>query len=121
MLQGYDRFIFAFVALVVSEVVKPQLDEFTRGEELIYLPVDYLESNSYPLVILLHAYGMDTSQAESIWRFTESISEYNFIYAVPSGTLDQDGSYFWNSNSACCIFYNSSGDDVSYLHQYIKR
>ena len=121
MLQGYGRFIFAFVALVVSEVAKPQLDEFTRGEELIYLPADYSESNSYPLVILLHAYGMDTSQAESIWGFTESVSEYNFIYAVPSGTLDQDGSYFWNSNSACCNFYNSSVDDVSYLYQYIRR
>ena len=56
MLQGYGRFIFAFVALVFSEVAKPQLDEFTRGEELIYLPADYSESNSYPLVILLHAY-----------------------------------------------------------------
>ena len=121
MLQGYGRFIFGFVELVVSEVAKPQLDEFTRGEELIYLPADYSESNSYPLVILLHAYGMDTSQAESIWGFTESVSEYNFIYAVPSGTLDQDGSYFWNSNSACCNFYNSSVDDVSYLYQYIRR
>ena len=121
MLQGYGKFIFAFVALVVSEVAKPQLDEFTRGEELIYLPADYSESNSYPLVILLHAYGMDTSQAESIWGFAESISEYNFIYAVPSGTVDRDGSYFWNSNSACCNFFNSSVDDVSYLYQYIGR
>ena len=72
MLKGYGRFIFAFVALVVPEVAKPQLDEFTWGEKLIYLPADYSESYSYPLVIFLHTYGMDTSQAELV-------GEYNFI------------------------------------------
>ena len=30
------------------------------------MPTDYSGSNSYPLVILLHAYGMDAAQAESI-------------------------------------------------------
>ena len=72
MLKGYGRFIFAFVALVVPEVAKPQLDEFTWGEELIYLPADYSGSYSYPLVIFPHAYGMDTNQAELV-------REYNFI------------------------------------------
>ena len=98
-----------------------QVDELVRGKERVYLPADYSDSNSYPLVILLHAYGMNTDQAESIWGLADSVDKYQFVYAIPSGTLDQGGSYFWNSNSACCNFYNSSADDGSYLYLYIER
>ena len=97
-----------------------QFEEFSRGNERIYLPSDYTDSTSYPLVILLHAYGMNSDTAELIWGLSQSVDEYQFIYAVPSGTVDQSDSYFWNSNTACCNFYNSTVDDVSYLNQYIE-
>ncbi len=119
-LQTFNRIIFLVITLFFSVSVWSQVDEFVRGEERVYLPADYSDSNSYPLVILLHAYGMNTDQAESIWRLAGSVDEYQFVYAIPSGTLDQSGSYFWNSNSACCNFYNSSVDDGSYLYQYIE-
>ena len=63
---------------------------------------------------------MNSDTAELIWGLSQSVDEYQFIYAVPSGTADQSDSYFWNSNTACCNFYNSTVDDVSYLYQYIE-
>ena len=121
MLQSFSRIIFSIITMIVSMNSWAQIDEFVRGPERVYLPIDYSDSNSYPLVILLHAYGMSTEQAESIWGLAESVDKYQFVYALPSGTLDPAGSYFWNSNSACCNFYNSSVDDGSYLYQYIER
>jgi polyhydroxybutyrate depolymerase len=120
MLQVSSRIIFSIVTMIVSMNSWTQINEFVRGPERVYLPTDYSDSNSYPLVILLHAYGMDTAQAESIWGLAESVDNYQFVYAIPSGTLDQSGSYFWNSKAACCNFYNSAVDDVSYLYQYIQ-
>ena len=116
MLQAFSRIIFSIITMIVSMNSWAQIDEFVRGAERVYLPIDYSDSNSYPLVVLLHAYGMNTEQAESIWGLAESVDKYQFVYAMPSGTLDPVGSYFWNSNSACCNFYNSSVDDVSYLN-----
>ena len=68
--------------MIVSMKSWAQIDEFVRGPERVYRPTDYSGSNSYPLVILLHAYGMDTAQAESIWGLAESVDRYQSVYAI---------------------------------------
>ena len=120
MLKTDTKIFLLFIILMIPNHSWSQFEEFSRGNERIYLPSDYTDSTSYPLVILLHAYGMNSDTAELIWGLSQSVDEYQFIYAVPSGTVDQSDSYFWNSNTACCNFYNSTVDDVSYLYQYIE-
>ena len=120
MLKTDTKIFLLFIILMIPNHSWSQFEEFSRGNERIYLPSDYTDSTSYPLVILLHAYGMNSDTAELIWGLSQSVDEYQFIYAVPSGTVDQSDSYFWNSNTACCNFYNSTVDDVSYLNQYIE-
>ena len=120
MLKTDTKTFLLFIILMIPNHSWSQFEEFSRGNERIYLPSDYTDSTSYPLVILLHAYGMNSDTAELIWGFSQSVDEYQFIYAIPSGTADRSNSYFWNSNTACCNFYNSTVDDVSYLYQYIE-
>lgn len=93
----------------------------SRGEVRLLIPSDYIETKSYPLLLLLHGYGFDGEIAEEIWGFTELINEYDFIYISPSGTIDQTQSPFWNATPACCNFYNSFADDVSFLYELIEK
>ena len=121
MLKTATKIFLTFSILTIPTHSWSQIEEFNRGNERIYLPSEYDDSTPYPLVILLHAYGMNADTAEVIWGFSQSVDEYQFIYAIPSGTTDQSDNYFWNSNTACCNFYNSAVDDVSYLYQYIEN
>ncbi len=121
MLHAVFRTTLLSILFLIPVHSWSQFDADVRGQGVVYLPSSYTDSNFYPLVILLHGYGTDTNKAELIWRFSESVDKYGFVYAIPSGTVDQSGSYFWNSNSACCNFYNSTVDDGSYLYEYIEN
>jgi len=92
----------------------------TRDKAPVYFPTDYVESKSYPLLVLLHGYGFDGEVADSTWGFKEILDQYDFIYTTPNGTVDPTNSPFWNATAACCNFYGSTIDDLSFLIELIE-
>jgi len=64
------------------------------GQYLVVLPDSYEPSREYPLVILLHGYGMSPEQFADM---ASLINTHDFIYTVPEGpyaVLDAVGRHF---------------------------
>ncbi|MDD5089276.1 MAG: alpha/beta fold hydrolase, partial [bacterium] len=64
------------------------------GQYLVVLPEDYEPGKKYPLVVLLHGYGMSPEQFAEV---ASLINTRDFIYAVPEGpypVLDAVGRHF---------------------------
>jgi polyhydroxybutyrate depolymerase len=68
-----------------------------------------------PLVMLLHGYGVGGLVEELYMALRPLALKHGFVYAVPTGTVDSMGKYFWNATDACCNFDGSSVDDSAYL------
>jgi polyhydroxybutyrate depolymerase len=81
----------------------------------VIVPSSYDEAVATPLLILLHGYSADGPVQDLYFGFTEMAEERGFLYAYPSGTLDQTGENFWNATPACCNFGDEPVDDSAYL------
>ncbi|MDG2140095.1 MAG: alpha/beta hydrolase-fold protein [Gammaproteobacteria bacterium] len=110
-----------FISLLLAGGVCSQSVSTSRGDIPVYIPDGYSESRAHPLLLLLHGYGFDGEVAESIWGFTDIIDKYEFIYSAPTGTKDSTGSPFWNATAACCNFYNSTANDLSFLYELVNQ
>lgn len=81
----------------------------------VVLPADYHTDAAYPLVILLHGYGVDADIQDVIFGLGVRVDALGFILVKPEGTVDASGSQFWNATDECCDFDHSGVDDVGYL------
>ncbi len=91
-----------------------------RGTQLI-LPSGISQDESLPLLINLHGYT-GTGASQSAYTFLqEAAGEAGVAYIAPTGTEDNQGSNFWNTNAACCNFNNSDVDDVAFLDSLIEK
>ena len=103
-----------------------------RKSAKAYLPLQYSETKSWPLVVLLHGFS-GTAEAEDIYlglRYRASLR--GFILLTPEGTVtpkgtlgadgkDLGGNQFWNATDACCDFGKTGVDDTGYLLALIEK
>ncbi|MSP56520.1 MAG: hypothetical protein EXR69_13105 [Myxococcales bacterium] len=87
----------------------------------VVLPSDYTVDRQYPLVILLHGYGVTADFQEVVFGLGQRVDALQFILVKPEGTVDGDGKQFWNATSECCDFDDSGVDDVAYLKALIDE
>lgn len=91
-----------------------------RGSQLV-LPIAISEDASLPLLINLHGYT-GTGASQSLYtHLAEAAVEAGIAYIAPTGSKDNQGSTFWNANSACCNFNNSDVNDVAFIDSLIEK
>lgn len=86
----------------------------------VYRPSDYDSAQSYPLVLLLHGFGSIGWVQDAYFGTSAIVDEKQFVLVVPDGTLNANGSRFWNGTPACCGA-GSGVDDVGYLRDLIEE
>ncbi len=79
------------------------------------VPSSYDGSRAVPLVVLLHGYGANGSVQSAYLGLSQLYEQRGFLLALPDGTVDRNGSRFWNATNACCDFANTGVDDVAYV------
>lgn len=86
----------------------------------VYVPASSDGTTPLPLVLVLHALGMDAAAMRS-WFPLEPLAESKgFLVCYPSGTVDANGLRFWNGPDFLS-FSNSDMDDAGYLRGVIEE
>ncbi len=81
----------------------------------VVLPADYDVTQKYPLVILLHGYGVNAQTQDFIFGLSQRTTDFQFILVLPDGTPGIGGQRFWDATPQCCNFTGTPVDDVGYL------
>lgn len=104
--------------------------DLNRAAAKLYLPLQYDQKASWPLVVLLHGFS-GTAETEDAYLTTRfRVSTRGFILLTPEGTPtpngirgakgeDLGGKQFWNAPDVCCDFGGTGVDDVGYLTKLI--
>jgi polyhydroxybutyrate depolymerase len=87
----------------------------------VIVPTSYSASTPTPLVVMLHGYGVDGAVEELYLDLTGVALARGYLYAIPNGTIDTQGNYFWNATDACCDYDGSTVDDSAYLSSVITQ
>ena len=104
-------------------------NDANRAAAKLYLPLQYDQKVSWPLVILLHGFTGTAESEDSYLTMRFRVSTRGFILLTPEGTPipksvrgpngeDLSGN-FWNATDACCDFGATGVDDVAYLAKLI--
>jgi polyhydroxybutyrate depolymerase len=75
----------------------------------------------YPLVLLLHGYGVDGNIQDAYLGVSELVDDLGFVLIVPDGTVGPGNKRFWNGTPACCDFGGQAPDDVTYLRGLVEE
>lgn len=76
---------------------------------------------SAPLIVLLHGYT-SSAAAQDVYLGVSRVARTMGVFVLlPNGTVDGDGSPFWNATPACCDFGNTGVDDVGYLRDLVHE
>ena len=81
----------------------------------LQVPPGYDPSKPTPLVLLIHAYGVDGPIQEAYFHAGAIVTTGGALLLAPDGTKDPSGNRFWNATPGCCNLYGSSVDDDGYL------
>lgn len=82
----------------------------------VFYPADYDPTQAWPLVILLHGYGVSGAIQDLYLGFHEAATAAGYIALVPEGTKGPEGSQCWNADiDWCCDLDQVTVDDQAYL------
>jgi polyhydroxybutyrate depolymerase len=87
----------------------------------VYLPRDFDESGSYPLVIVLHGSGTSGFIEATYFGIPALAREGAFVALAAEGFTDSELRQNWNATDACCDHDDSGIDDVAYLKGLIDE
>ena len=59
---------------------------FGRGDVLVKIPSTYVDSDSYPLVILPHGYTSSGQRIDNYFKVSNLVDDYGFLFVAPNGT-----------------------------------
>jgi polyhydroxybutyrate depolymerase len=107
--------LLALVVLLAAGASADTVITIGDRSAAVHEPPGYDPANPTPLVVALHGIGWDAVSMESWIQFTPLSDEEGFLYTVPNGTVDCNGSRFWNATESCCDYCGSGVDDVGYL------
>lgn len=86
----------------------------------VFVPPSYREGTPAPVVLMLHAYGVNGALEELFFRLEPWARSVGFLYIAPDGTPNGGGRSYWNATDACCAPQLADGkptepDDEAYL------
>lgn len=86
----------------------------------VFVPPSYREGTPAPVVLMLHAYGVNGALEELFFRLEPWARSVGFLYVAPDGTPNGGGRTYWNATDACCAPQLAEGtpagpDDDAYL------
>ncbi|MFT5424919.1 MAG: polyhydroxybutyrate depolymerase [Phycisphaerales bacterium] len=120
-----QRILFVIVLTCLTSTSHAQSPLVTdldtgRGTIPVYRPSTYTPSEPIPLIIALHGFTNSGNDVTNYFDMIGLIETENFLFCAPDGTKNFLGQGFWNDLSACCNLFDSSVDDVAYLHNLIE-
>lgn len=87
----------------------------------VVVPEGYEGEEPRPLVVLLHGIGGNASAQDTLFRFSQRVTERGFVLLLPNGTTNPQEQRFWHASSVCCDFYGSGVDDLGYLRGLVEE
>ncbi|MEW6472061.1 MAG: alpha/beta fold hydrolase [Actinomycetota bacterium] len=114
--------VSVILAVVTGALVLPSSASPTSDRPYgLHEPAGYDGERPVPLVVLLHGYTSNGAQQAAYFGLPAVADEAGFLLATPNGTRDRLGNRFWNATDACCDFFRSGVDDVTYLDAVIDE
>jgi polyhydroxybutyrate depolymerase len=98
-----------------------RLQSQTSRNVRVFVPSSYRPGVPAPFVMVLHGYGQAASGMEDYLSLRQHAEAEGFLYCTPQGTSNNVGWTFWNAWGACCNYYSSTVDDVSYLRTILLK
>lgn len=82
---------------------------------MLQVPANFDASKQYPLVVILHGYGVTGSLQEAFFGANALVSSGDAFVLAPDGLVDGSGNQYWNADPACCDFDHANPDDVGFI------
>lgn len=97
------------------------VDHPGRGDRTVLVTPQEFEDGQTPLIVSLHGYGGNSADHTAYIPLHERINADGFALLLPNGSLNGEGSPFWNPTDRCCDGGKSGEDDVAYLTELVAE